>query len=178
MKLIGGLALVAATFGFAASTQEEVKKGSKAAEFTATGSDDKEHSLKSLSEKGPVVLYFIKIGCPVNHQAAPHFKKIYDTYGKDTNLVGVINGSPADAQAWKKEYKADFLILADPDHKIIRKYGAQYSPWAVSVEEGKLSNIWEGGSPAELKLINEAVAKQTKKDVAKLVWTGAPSGGG
>lgn len=183
MKLIqaSGVALGCLLLGATALAfkgRAEVKVGSKAMAFSAKGTDGKTHTLDSLSKKGPVFLYFIKEGCPVNHRAAPHFAKLYDAYKGKANFVGVYNGSVEDAKTWQKNYKAKFTILSDADLKIIRGYGAIYSPWSVMVEKGKVSKIMEGGSPKELKQVNELMAKSTKQKLVAMTFDGAPSGGG
>ncbi len=124
------------------------------------------------------MLYFIKIGCPVNHRAAPFYEKIVDAYGEKANFVGVINGDEAEAKKWLKEYKSDMVILPDPDKKLIKGYGVDFSPWAVSVESGKITNIWAGGSPKNLSEVNAMVAKGAGASAAKLSFEGAPAGGG
>lgn len=177
--VFGCLAATAAlTYAFVGGGEASVKVGDKAPDISAKGTDGKTHTLKSLTEKGPVVLYFIKIGCPVNHRAAPHFDKISRAYKGKATMVGIINGNVADGKEWLERYKSDFLILEDPNIKTIRAYGAEYSPWAIAVEDGKVAKIMEGGSPTELTQINGFMAKAAKVPEAKLAWTGAPAGGG
>lgn len=174
----GGVA--AAFFGALAFAPQDVQRqiGAKAPDFKAVGTDGKSHTLASLSKVGDVHLYFIKIGCPVNHRAAPHFKKVAETYGPKGNLVGVINGSAAQAKSWAKEYGAKFLILADPDLKIIRSYGALHSPWALSVAKGKVAKVWDEGSATALTAINKRVAQTAGVKVVAMNFDGAPAGGG
>ncbi len=182
MKLIRTAALVAvgaSLFGAYAFAQVELEVGAKAPNFSAMGTDGQTHSLASLTKTGGVYLYFIQIGCPVNHRAAPHFNKISATYGTKANMVGIINGSAADAKAWAKEYGAKFTILADKDMKIIKAYGAQHSPWATAVsKDGKVSKVWNSGSPSTLTALNKMAAQTAGKKMATLSFDGAPSGGG
>lgn len=170
-----GLSLV----GSLACAQRELKSGTKAPDFSAKGTDGKTHTLKSLTKSGSVSLYFIKIGCPVNHRAAPFFNRIAGAYGPQANLVGVINGSLSEAKAWAKEYGAKFPILADPDLKIIQAYGAQYSPWATAISKsGKVTKVWDSGSSETLTALNKIAAETAGKKVANLSFAGAPTGGG
>ena len=182
MKLIQavGLAAIGGVFlGTCAFAQRDLPVGAKAPNFSAKGTDGKTHSLASLTKKGATYLYFIKIGCPVNHRAAPHFNKIASSYGAQANMVGVINGSLEDAKAWAKEYGAKFTILADPDLKIIRAYGAQHSPWAAAVaKNGTVQKVWNSGSPTTLTALNKLAATTAGKKMASLSFDGAPSGGG
>lgn len=176
--LVATIGLTAVSLMLLGNRNAEIKVGDKAPDFSAKGTDGKTHSLKSLMEKGPVVLYFIKIGCPVNHRAAPHFEKIADAYKGKATMIGVINGNDAEAKKWLADYKSDLTLVTDGDLKIIRSYGAEYSPWAVAVENGKIAAILEGGSPKELAEVNVRMAKAAKIEPAKLSYPGAPAGGG
>jgi peroxiredoxin Q/BCP len=155
------------------------RAGAKAPDFMAAASDGKSRTLSALTKEGDLVLYFIKVGCPVNHRAAPFYKKIDDAYKGKANIVGVINGDVSEAKAWAKEYGAKFPILADENLKIIRAYGAVSSPWAVVVgQDGKVKKVLAGGAPANLAHVNTIAAKNAGVKVASLSFDGAPSGGG
>lgn len=156
-----------------------VKKGDKAPAFSATGTDGKTHTLASLSKTGPVFLYFIKEGCPVNHRAAPHMTKTFDAYKAKGTLVGVYNGDTADAKKWASQYGAKYVLLADPDMKIIQSYGAPYSPFLIEVgKDGKVAEVLEGLSSKELDKFNKSYAKSINMAAISSDWKGAPSGGG
>jgi peroxiredoxin len=159
--------------------EEAQKIGSAAPAFSAKGTDGKTHTLASLSKRGPVVLYFIKDGCPVNHRAAPFLTKLTNAYGANANVVGVFNGDTGGAKNWAKQYGAKYLILADKDYKIIRSYKAVYSPWLIHVgKDGKIAKVYEGASPANLAKVNEVVASAAGAKLASIDFSGAPNGGG
>jgi peroxiredoxin Q/BCP len=174
------VATVAAVFAIQATAlQNVVKKGTKAPVFSAEGTDGKTHTLSSLTKDGPVHLYFIKEGCPVNHRAAPHVTKIDSTYSGKAKIIGVYNGSLAGAKRWASRYGAKYPILADPDLKIIRSFGAPYSPFLISVDKsGKVENVLEGLSPRELTRLNAGAAEVAGMKVTAMTFEGAPSGGG
>lgn len=156
-----------------------IKVGGVAPAISAPDASKKTRTLKSFLEKGPVTLYFINIGCPVNHRAVPFMKKVDEAYKNKSNIVGVINGDSAAAQKWAKEYGTKFPILADPDLKIIKAYGAKASPSTVVVgKNGKVVHIHEDGSPSVMKVINQISAKAAATKVAKVDFTGAPVGVG
>lgn len=178
IRIVGIAVVASALIGSLAFARQGVKVGAKAPDFTATGADGKTYDLKSLAKNGDVYLYFIKIGCPVNHRAAPHFKKIANAYGAKANLIGVIDGDVNEAKQWAKEYGTSFTILADPKLKIIRAYGAQYSPWVVHVSKGKVAKVWDEGSSKTLTVLNKLAATTAGKKVAMLNFDGAPTGGG
>lgn len=159
--------------------QDGLKNGAAAPDFSAAGTDGKTHTLKSLTAKGPVVLYFIKIGCPVNQRAIPHFNNLAKTYKDKATLIGVINGDMKAAKKWAEQNKSPINLVVDPDQKIIRSYQAVYSPWAVLVgKDGKVTKTLEGGSKAELTVANKFMADAAKVAVADLNFDSAPRGGG
>lgn len=177
-RLFGVCALGAAAL-IVANPFAGVKVGQVAPAISAKDASSKSRTLAEFVKKGPVTLYFINIGCPVNHRAAPFFKKIDEAYKSKGNIVGVINGDSAAAQKWAKEYGTKFPILADPNLKIIRAYGATASPSGVIVgANGKVASILEDGSPAMLKLVSAASAKAAATKVAKIDFNGAPVGVG
>ncbi len=177
--LVVGATVALLALSLSAFAVKAIDVGSKAPAFSAKATTGKVVSLKSQLEKGPVTLYFINIGCPVNHRAAPFFKRIDEAYKGKGNIVGVINGDVEAAKKWQKDYGTTFPIVADPDLKIIRAYGADYSPWAVGVDKaGKVAKVMKGGSPTELKVVNDLAAKAAGAKLAKVSFDGAPSGGG
>ncbi len=156
-----------------------VKAGKKAPAFSAAGTDGKTHTLASHIKQGTTFLYFIKEGCPVNHQAAPHVQKLAAAYGEKANLLGVYNGSVVEAKSWIKRYKATYPLAEDSNLKVIRSYGALYSPWLVAVDKsGNVEKVFEGCSPKELAEINKMMADNAGVKAAKLDFVGAPTGGG
>jgi hypothetical protein len=63
--------------------------------------------------------------------------------------------------------------------KVIRSYGAEYSPWLVAVNEnGTIAKVFEGASPRELEEINKMMAKAAGAKPETISFAGAPTGGG
>jgi peroxiredoxin len=149
-----------------------------APEFSAIGTDGNNYTLAKLASDRPVVLYFIKIGCPVNARAIPHFNNLASAYGDKAVLVGVIDGSVSDARDWKKENAAPYLILADQDEKIIHAYGAQASPHVALVKDGKIVGDYASDWPKSLGAVNSFMATAAKANGAKLDFSTAPAGHG
>lgn len=172
---LGAFALIGANPG----GDEPLAQGKKAPAFSAEGTDGKTHTLSGHLKEGTTFLYFIKEGCPVNHQAAPHVQKLAAAYKDKANLVGVYNGSVSDAKSWLKRYKSTYPLIEDPALKVIRSYGADYSPWLVAVNEnGTIAKVFEGASPRELEEINKMMAKSAGAKLESISFAGAPTGGG
>lgn len=163
----------------AVAGQEELQAKAKAPDFSAKGTDGKTHTLKSLTKDGPVAFYFVKIGCPVNQRAIPHFNAVTKAYQGKAKLIGVIDGNMETAKEWKSDNRSPMTLLADEDKKIIRAYKAGYSPWVVLVgKDGKVVKTLPGGSRDELTEVSKFLATSAKVTMAKLDFAGAPRGGG
>lgn len=153
-----------------------MQQGSAAPAWSARASDGKTYSLDDLLKRGPVVLYFIKEDCPVNADAVAHYNRIAEAYkdGKGT-FVGVINGDEAVYRNWQRRFKAPYLVLFDPELKIIGSYGAERSPWIVALDgKGKVALTQRGFSVGELEQLSKHVASAFGKPAAKISFRGAP----
>ena len=93
-------------------------------------------SLASLTEKKPLVLFFIERECPCAREAAPFFSQLQVAYRDACTVVGVINSDEDAARAWVKTTGADFPIIADPSCAIIRTYGAECAAYTTLVAPG------------------------------------------
>lgn len=168
LALIGALAM-------AFPGQSQIGKAAPA--FSAVGSDGKTHTLASLSKGSTLVLYFIGHDCPVNAEAIKHYNAIASAYKNNPKVrfVGVINGDAKVFSAWNAKQKVPYLVLMDPDLKIIRSYKAVASPWVVRIANGKISHVQEGFSKGRLSELSGLMAKDGGVSAAKLTFTGAPA---
>src|SRR5580765_2401694 len=60
-----------------------IEVGQSAPGFSLKALDGKEYSLTSLLERGPVVLAFFKISCPVCQFTFPFLQRLFERYGGD-----------------------------------------------------------------------------------------------
>lgn len=153
-----------------------VKMKGTASDFSAKGTDGKTYSLGQLRKNGPVFLYFIKVGCPVNGKHFQWINEIAKFFGAQQRFVGVINDSLAGAKTWKKEHKAPYLILSDPELTVIGRMGVIASPWVIQIDKsGKFVQRWQGGSKTSYKQISASMAKSLNRAVPNLALKGAPA---
>jgi peroxiredoxin len=88
--------------------------GSKAPDFTLHTSDGRQFSLKEALARGPVMLAFFKISCPVCQYAFPLYERLYKTYkNQGVTLVGVSQNDMKDTTAFARQYGVTFPILLD-----------------------------------------------------------------
>ena len=153
-SLLSGLAAAAGTLLLAACAGggSATVDAPSALDFTLTGSDGQVHTLDALTADGPVLLYFIKDGCPTNDQALPHYAALAKGYGDGVRLVGVLNRSGEAAEKWLEKWQPPYLVLLDPDKEVINAYGAKRSPWVVEMARGgERAQTWEGYSAIALE---------------------------
>lgn len=109
-------------------------EGTKAPDFTLNDTDGKEVTLSKLRGK-KVVLYFYPRddtqGCT---QEACEFRDSLARVKKKGALVfGISKDDSTSHQKFSEKYQLNFPLLADPEHKVIEKYGA----WAEKSLYGK-----------------------------------------
>ena len=97
----------------------------KVANFTLKTDEDKTVSLSDYAGK-PVVLFFYPRadtpGCTIE---AKGFNKAVETLGKiDTIIVGISKDDLDSHKKFCNKYSLKFLLLSDPESKVIRLYDA------------------------------------------------------
>ncbi len=171
--LVVGVAVLVAV-GFM-RPNDALESGEKAPTFSAAGSDGKNHTLASLTAKGPAFLYFIKDGCPVNAEAVVYMNRLADAYKGKATFVGVINTDKSGYERWNKTYKSPITVLYDPDMKIIRSYKANASPWVIEVsKDGTIGQVWKGYSSKALGEIGSKLASAGGVRPVNIDLKGAP----
>src|SRR5260221_12083146 len=88
--------------------------GNVAPGFSLKSLDGKEFSLNAALQRGPVVLAFFKVSCPVCKFTFPFLQRLYKMYGGDeVTFLGV---SQDNANAWREfanEFGVTFPTLID-----------------------------------------------------------------
>jgi peroxiredoxin len=70
-------------------------------------------SLTEELKRGPVVLAFFKISCPVCQYAMPFLQRLYQGFKGKANIVGVSQNSKLDTSLFQREYGITFRTLLD-----------------------------------------------------------------
>lgn len=138
--------------------------------FKLTGTDGKSYTQNSF-EKKPALVVFLNSQCPHSKKAAPDFNKLFKGLGAGVQVIAITDLDAKAAKMYAKELKAEFPLLADPDRKIIKKFGAKFSldMTVISGKKPAFPQIWEGYSEDWVKeTLSKSGAKLPKFDFAFL----------
>ena len=134
-------------------------EGTPAPGFMAIDGQNRMRRLADELAHGPVVLVFIKDGCPCSIAAQPYFDRIAQAYNGSVQFLGIIDGTPEVARAWAEKYHTQFPILADHDLKITARYHVESSAHSAFINrDGTLVRLWPGFSRAMLAELNTTIA--------------------
>jgi peroxiredoxin len=148
--------------------------GTPAPGFEADGSDGRRYALDAQLRRGPVVLTFIKEGCPCSEAAQPFFNAVRDAYPKAA-FLGVIDVDPDAARRWAGKFGAAYPLLTDRSYRIVRDYGAENSAYVVVVgPDGRIQKHWPGFSSDMLRELGATLAALTGAAEAPLNVADAP----
>ena len=150
--------------------------GSPAPDFGATGSDGGTYRLSEVAKDGPAVLVFIKDGCPCSRAADPFLGRMQAAGRGWVPFFGVIDGDLGVAGRWAGRMNTAFPILADPEMKIIRAYGAENSAYVAFVGRGgRIEKLWAGYSAAMLRELGERMRPWVRPGMEPFDVSDAPA---
>lgn len=110
---------------------EALKAGKKAPSVELSTTAGHHFSLAEALRKGPVVLAFFKISCPVCQFTFPYLERIFQrTKGTNISVVGVSQNNLKDTQFFARQYGVTFpVVLDDPDrYEVSNAYGLTTVP--------------------------------------------------
>ncbi len=149
--------------------------GSPAPAFRTTDLDGKPMSLASLTEKKPLVLFFIDCACPCSRAAAPFLDRLQSRYGDACTVVGITNSDAKVAGAWAKQVGVRFPLVADPNLSIITDYSAARSvSTTVVAPGGKIVKTYPAYNAETLTDLSATVARLGGVTVRTLPIDDAP----
>jgi peroxiredoxin len=123
-----------------------------------------EVSLAQLQEGRPMLVYFIKDGCPCSIESEPMFQELYQHLNDNEKInvpfVGIIGSDLKIAQKWVDKFQPPYEVLSAPTQKIMAAYKAPRSVYSILLsKEGKVIKQWPGWSKRILTEINAESAK-------------------
>ena len=97
----------------------------KEPDFTLPDQDGNPVSLKQLTRRGPVVLYFypkdLTPGCTA--EACGFRDRLDQLRAAGAEVVGISADSPASHQKFIQKHSLTFPLLSDPTHQVTKAYG-------------------------------------------------------
>jgi peroxiredoxin len=88
--------------------------GIDAPDFALTTLSGKPVILSDILKRGPAVLAFFKISCPVCQYAFPYIERMWQVHKPEpVSFVGISQDSASDTQSFIKQYRLTFPVVLD-----------------------------------------------------------------
>lgn len=98
--------------------------GQPAPDFALPGSDGKTHRLKDYAGKTVVLYFYPKDDTPGCTKEACGFRDLEAQLAKRAIVLGVSKDSVASHDRFIQKYRLPFVLLSDPDTRVMQAYGA------------------------------------------------------
>ena len=148
-----------------------IASGTTAPDFSLKALDGATYSLASLRARGPVVLAFFKISCPVCQFTFPFLQRIADRFaGKNISLLGVSQDDVRDTRDFNQEFGVRFPTVIDRDgYPVSNAYGLTNVPTVFLIApDGKVRIECMGFDKAGLEQIAGELSQHEKVAAAPL----------
>jgi thioredoxin-dependent peroxiredoxin len=124
-----------------------IEEGKAAPPFTLYDSAGEKVSLKDYLGQHVIVYFYPRDNTPGCTKEAQGFQQLYKKFRKqDAVIIGISPDDETSHKKFAKKYKLPFVLLSDPDKKVMEKYGA----WGEKMMYGKQvtgvirSTVWVG----------------------------------
>jgi len=106
--------------------------------FSLKTPDGQIYSLAALLERGPVVVAFFKISCPVCQFTFPFLERMHRQYGGEgVAILGVSQDNARDTKDFCAEYGVTFpVVVDDKGYPVSNAYGLTNVPTIFLIESG------------------------------------------
>ncbi len=141
--------------------------GVRAPNFTLPTVQGSRVSLDEALQKGPVLVAFFKVSCPVCQYAFPFFERLYRAnLGTDVTVLGISQDKLKDTQKFLHEFGVTFPVaLDDPKrYEVSNAYGLTNVPTLFSIApDGEIELSSVGWSKPDMEAINQKLAELRKQ---------------
>jgi peroxiredoxin len=166
------LPLLSKLFG-AHDSMSTLSAGVRAPEFTLSTIDGRQVSLHDLLKKGPVVLAFFKVGCPVCQYAFPYFERMYQANrDANVNFLGISQDNSKNTETFLKQFGVSFPVaLDDPkNYAVSNAYGLTNVPTLFYIDtSGEIEVSSVSWSKADVEAVNQKLAS-LRRQPAPTLW--------
>jgi peroxiredoxin len=146
--------------------------GVRAPSFTLPAVQGNRISLDEALQKGPVVLAFFKVSCPVCQYAFPFFERLYQANkADDVTILGISQDNLRDSKDFIREYGVTFPVALDDSkrYEVSNAYGLTNVPTLFYIApDGEIEISAVGWSKADVEAINQKLAEHRKHNPAPL----------
>ncbi len=135
--------------------------GNVAPGFSLKSIDGKESSLNAALQRGPVVLAFFKVSCPVCKFTFPFLQRLYKTYGSDgATFLGVSQDNSGASRDFANDFGVTFPVLIDDaGYPVSNAYGLTMVPTVFLISPDATVQVSSMGFvKADLESIADALA--------------------
>jgi len=102
-----------------------IEEGKLAPAFTLKNAKGDKVALKDLRGKNVIVYFYPRDDTPGCTKEAEGFRDLWKDFKKsDTVIVGISPDSETSHEKFAAKYDLPFVLLSDPDKKVMTKYGA------------------------------------------------------
>jgi len=151
-----------------------IESGHMAPGFFLKALDGKEYSLETLLKRGPVVVAFFKISCPVCQFTFPFLQRLHERYaGEFATVIGVSQDDARDTKEFNREYGVTFPTLLDGEgYSASNAYGLTNVPTIFLIApDGRVQVSCLGFSKGDLEKIASELSQHQKLQAAPLFLT-------
>ena len=135
----------------------------KAPDFTLPSTTGDKFSLADALRRGPVVLAFFKVTCPVCQYAFPLYERAYQHLrNANVSFVGVSQNEEDDAEQFMRQYGVTFPVLLDDVKKypVSNAYGLTNVPTVFLIaQDGTIEVSSVGWSKSDVEEIVRRVSQ-------------------
>jgi len=146
--------------------------GNIAPGFSLKALDNKEYSLNTMLERGPVVAAFFKSSCPVCQFTFPFLERLYKRYAGDgVTFLGISQDDAQSTTKFGKECGITFPILIDDEngYLVSNAYGLSNVPTIFLIDTGGTAKVSSMGfDKKDLETIAAHLAERKKISLAPL----------
>jgi len=130
----------------------QLQVGDIAPEFSLVDQDGNMHSLKNYRGKRVLLYFYPKDDTPGCTREACSFRDNIEKLQEKVVVLGVSGDSVVSHQRFVKKFSLNFLLLADPEKKVIALYGADGIIFAKRTSflispDGKIEKIYPKVNP-------------------------------
>ncbi len=146
--------------------------GVLAPDFTLPTVQGGKVSLREALAKGPVVLVFFKVSCPVCQYAFPFLERVFQAnHAANVTVLGISQDKAGDTKDFMREYGVTFPVALDDPAKyaVSNAYGLTNVPTIFYIAPGGEIDIsCVGWSKADVEAINQKLAEYRRQPPAPL----------